>query len=179
VTATLRGRARVGVATAAALVTFAVSWLLLRDGEPLPASTGAAAAVSEAALDEVARSLDHPVYWAGPAPAQTYELTRTRNGSVFVRYLSPGVRIGDRRASYLTVATYPQPNGFENVSASAAQRGAVERRLDGGGVAVFNESRPTSVFFSYPGARYQVEVYDPSPGRALRLVRSGRVVPIR
>ena len=99
--------------------------------------------------------------------------------SVFVRYLSPGVRIGDRRASYLTVATYPQPNGFENVSASAAQRGAVERRLDGGGVAVFNESRPTSVFFSYPGARYQVEVYDPSPGRALRLVRSGRVVPIR
>jgi hypothetical protein len=146
--AALRGRARVGLATAAALVTFAASWVLLRDGERAPSNTGDPAAASEAALGELARSLDHPIYWAGPAPAQAYELTRTQSGAVFVRYLPPGVRVGDRRASYLTVATYPQPNGFENVSASAAQRGAVRRRLEDGGVAVFNEARRTSVFFS-------------------------------
>jgi hypothetical protein len=33
----------------------------------------------------------HPVYWAGPRPSYTYELTRTSDGRIFVRYLPTGV----------------------------------------------------------------------------------------
>ena len=40
-------------------------------------------------------------------------------------------------------------------------------------------ARPTNVYFAYPKQPYQVEVFDPKPGRALRLVLAGRVEPVR
>jgi hypothetical protein len=38
---------------------------------------------------------------------------------------------------------------------------------------------PTSVYLAWPGSRYEVEVFDPSPKHALDLVLSGAIVPIR
>ena len=40
-------------------------------------------------------------------------------------------------------------------------------------------SHGTTVDFGYPGAKYQVEVYDPSPQQARSLVLAGTIVPIR
>ncbi len=57
--------------------------------------------------------------------------------------------------------------------------GAVSLKIDRGGLAVFNENKPTSVYFGYPDARYQVEVYHPSPDEARRLALSGQVIPVR
>jgi hypothetical protein len=37
---------------------------------------------------------------------------------------------------------------------------------------------PNSVYVAYPNVPTQVEVYDPHPGRAAALVRSGIVAPI-
>jgi hypothetical protein len=34
------------------------------------------------------------------------------------------------------------------------------------------------VYVAYPGTGIQVEVYDPAPGAALRLVSSQRIVPV-
>ena len=51
------------------------------------------AAVAE--LEAVAKSLGHPVYWAGPRKGVTYELTRTTDGKVYIRYLPRGTHVGD------------------------------------------------------------------------------------
>jgi hypothetical protein len=36
-----------------------------------------------------------------------------------------------------------------------------------------------NIYFGYPDANYQVEVYAPSPGSAQALVMAGQVVPVR
>ena len=55
-----------------------------------------------------------------------------------------------------------------------------QTELDGGGVAVFPEAPGTkNVYVAYPGVDYQVEVFDPVPGAARRLVEAGRIAPVR
>lgn len=140
-----------------------------RAGEPKAAS------LQE--LEKLATSAGYPVYWAGLQPEGTYELTQTRLG-VYIRYLPKGVRVGDNPGKYLIVATYPMKDGFTALQAVAARKGAIVTRLPRGGLAVAAGGKTTDVYLSYPGAAYQVEVYDPTPGRARSLIEAGRVRPI-
>src|SRR6476646_5979771 len=45
-------------------------------------------AVSVSELRALPTVLGHPLYWAGPRAGTTYELTRSPDGRVYVRYLS-------------------------------------------------------------------------------------------
>jgi hypothetical protein len=166
--------------TAVALAVAFVAWLVLHDGDGSsePKRTESAA-VSVVELRSLAASLDRPVYWAGARPGFRYELTKTTQGQIYIRYLPPGVRVGDARPAFLTVGSYPQANAFARLQAAAHARGAVTVPIAGSGLAFYNKRRPTSVYFTYPGANYQVEVYDRSPARARSLVASGKIVPIR
>jgi hypothetical protein len=168
----------VAVAVAAAVV----AWLLVRGQghtTALPAPDGGPALVSQAQLERLAGSVDHPVYWAGPKHGYSYELTRTSGGRVFVRYLPTGVRAGDTRPNFLVVGTYEQQGGFADLKRVVKRHGSVSFGLDGDGRAVFNTAKPTSVYFGYPGKAYQVEVYSPSGQTARSLVLAGKITPIR
>jgi hypothetical protein len=129
-------------------------------------------------LQAFATAIGHPVYWAGAMQPYTYELRLTKQGRIFVRYLPKGVAVGDPRALFLTVATYPVAN------AVAALRGAVSQggvRLQTGddGFAYYDRSKPTSVYYARSSSpNYEVEVFDPSPSRARSLVLGGRIRPI-
>jgi predicted aconitase with swiveling domain len=46
------------------------------------------------------------------------------------------------------------------------------------GVAMVDRAHPQSVHLAYPGVDDQVEIYDPSPARSLRIARSGEVRPV-
>jgi hypothetical protein len=142
------------------------------------ATRAPATGVSVAELTRFSSSVGHPVYWAGAQPGSTYELSRTKDGRVFVRYLPSGAKLGDPKPKYLAVGTYPQANAFAVLKATAKKQGVKTTRLRGGGLAFADKTHPTSVYLAYPGSNYQIEVYDPSPARALRLVVSGKVVPI-
>jgi hypothetical protein len=120
----------------------------------------------------------HPVYWAGAVRGSTYELSRTKDGRIYIRYLQRGAKIGDPKPKYLAVGTYPQANAFASLKATAKKQGVPTMKLRGGGLAFIDKTHPTSVYLAYPGSDYQIEVYDPSPARARRLVVSGRVVPL-
>jgi hypothetical protein len=169
---------RLGALIALGLATFLTGLLVLgRDNGSSPSASGAAA-TSESKLREFAASATHPVYWAGPRTDQTYELTRTSDGRVYVRYLPKGVKIGDPRPSFLTVGTYPRSKAFGELKRAARAPGATSRDLPKGGLAVFSRGS-SSVYFGYPNARYQVEVYAPSASTARSLVFSGQVVPVK
>jgi hypothetical protein len=169
---------RLGALLALGLTVFLVGWLVLGgDDKPAQPTTGATS-TSEAELREFAGSAPHPVYWAGARAGQTYELTRTGDGRVYVRYLPEGVGAGDPRPQFLTVGTYPRAKAFAELKRAARAEGAASRQLPGGGMAVFSRGS-SSVYFGYPDARYQVEVYAPSPGSARKLVLSGQIVPVR
>jgi hypothetical protein len=135
--------------------------------------------VSVEELKALAVTLGHPIYWAGEEPSDTYELTRTRNGSVYIRYLPDGVRVGDRRPEYLTVGTYPQKGALGILKTTAAKNGVKTIDVGEGALAFVDKKHPTSVYVAYPGSDFQIEVYDPAPGRARRLLTSGQVIPLR
>ena len=186
---------RIGAVLALAIAIGFVVWLLVRnddDNSPktvtttavttgtrtVPGARSLLVAATPQRLAALAKAARHPIYWAGRKPNTTYELTETRDGRIYVRYLPRGVKIGDRRAAYLIVATYPVKNAYKAVQTAAKENGATTFRVKGGGLAVYNSSAATNVYFAYPGSQFQVEVFDPKPNRARRLVASGAIRPV-
>ena len=172
---------RIAALLAIGLATFVVGWLVL-GGNDKPAQPAAqpntVSAISEAELREFAASSPNPVYWAGPRADQTYELFKTQDGRAYVRYLPAGVKVGDPRPQFLTVGTYARANAFAELKRAARAAGAVSLNLPQGGLAVYVSGK-SNIYFGYPDAGYQVEVYAPTPGSARELVLSGQVVPVR
>jgi hypothetical protein len=107
------------------------------------------------------------------------ELTQTASGRIYIRYLPLNVKIGDRRGRFLIVGTYPVPNAYQAIQKAAREPGAHRFTVRRGSLGVYNDSSPTNVYFAARGSNFQIEVYDPNPRRALALVRSGRIRPIR
>jgi hypothetical protein len=171
------GRLRLGAMIAVALAVALILWLMLKDNDSANKPAGAVAA-SPQELRAVPDSVNHPVYWAGRRAGYTYELSKTARG-VYVRYLPPGVAVGDQHPKYLTIASYPYPRAYATLSKAAKTKGAVSSKLAGGGIAVVSAKQPKSVYIAFPSDNLQVEVYDSSPKRARQLAFSGRVVPIR
>jgi hypothetical protein len=182
---------RLGAVVAVALAAGFLVWLLVgRGGSSSPRATTAAATTTTTAVTPIleAASLQtlktlpafagHQVYWAGPRRATTYELTRTSDGRIYIRYLPKGVKVGDRRADFLIVGTYPVPNAYRAIQTAAKEQGATTFGIGGGGLAVLNRSAPHNVYFAYPRSAYQVEVFDPHTGVARRLVASGSIRPL-
>jgi len=169
---------RLGAAVALAVAAGLITWLALRgNGGSTHAVRAPAHAASAHELAALPSNVHHPVYWAGPKPGYTYEVTRTHAGLIFIRYLPTGVAVGTKH-EYLTIGTYPTKNALAAVRAIAKRLRATPLTLSGGGLAVQDTKHPSSVYFAYPGSDYQVEVFDPSPARARSLALSGRVTPI-
>jgi hypothetical protein len=131
-------------------------------------------ALSASALGTLARTVDQPIYWAGPRRHYLYELKRTADRKVYIRYLPPGVDAGARGSEYLIIATYPFPGAFAALKKVADGRGI---QLPAGGLALVDEKHPTSVHLAFPNVDYQVEVYDPSQARARAVASSGQIRP--
>ena len=190
-----RARSRPIVLVFAAIVVAAIVVgviLLATSGSSSPTSTASSAAtpsqagaasgttvqaISLAGLRALPASLGHPVYWAGPRAGTTYELTKTPDGRVYVRYLTGGARVGSPLPNFLTIGTYVVPNAAAAVRTAAAQPGAIRVPVSGG-FGFYNRARPTSVYFAYPGSNVQVETYDPSAAVARQLVETGAIKPV-
>lgn len=131
------------------------------------------AEISPAALQALARTLGHPIYWLGTRRNATYELATTSDGKLYLRYLAPGVRLGDPRGS-LTVAMYPMQDPVATIEALKRQAGALPISI-AGGVGVYWPTQPNHLYAAFPGVDYQIEVYAPTPLLAQRLVAGGQL----
>jgi hypothetical protein len=125
----------------------------------------------------VAATSGHSIYWAGPRGLTTYEVTIV-NRDIYVRYLPAGVAAGSS-TPYLTVGTYEKADAYAGLVSAAAISGAKSERLAGGALVVVPAGKPTSAYFAFQGANLLMEVFDPVPGAALKLVTSGAVQPIK
>jgi hypothetical protein len=168
------------LAIAVAVAAATVAWLVLRS-DSAPAAAPASLRpqlVSQTELAALAGTLDRPIYWAGPRDRFAYELTLTSGGRVYVRYLPRGAAAGDPRANFLTVGTYAGVSSYENLK-KVSTGPLVHSNLLHGGLLVAPKRVPESVYLAFPGADYQVEVYDPSNGAARRLALTGLIRPVR
>jgi hypothetical protein len=174
-------RSRTWFAAAVALAVIAAAliiWAVTKNNgsSSAPATGIPAVALSPQGLASASAKLGQPVYWAGPKPGYTYEYTQTADRKTYVRYLPPGVGVGDSRTNYLIITTYPFANAFpalEKVSNGQAIKVA------GGGIAVVDQGYPKSVHLAFPGVDYQVEVFDPSAARSRAEAISGDIAPAK
>jgi hypothetical protein len=187
---------RIGAVIAVAVAIAFVVWLLVRGGdenEATPATTGATTqqtttanagpatgplAASSARLRALSIELGHPIYWAGPQKRTRYELTLTSGGLVYVRYLPRGIPVGSK-ALFTFVGTYPVRNAFQVLEQLAKKPNHKRLQVPGAGLGVYSTASPRNVYVAFPGSNLQIEVFDPSPERARRLVTSGQVAPVR
>jgi len=158
----------------------AAVWLLGTEGDDSSTPSTSVAQtgpvnLSESGLATIAGAVDEPIYWAGPRPTTFYELTRTPDAKVYVRYLPPDVDAGAPGGSYLTIGTYPFADAYQALEQLADGHG---QSVPGGGLALVDAKHPQSVHMAFPGVQYQVEVYDSSPERALAIALSGSVKPV-
>jgi hypothetical protein len=175
-------RVRIGAVIAIAVVVGFVAWLIFKDGDddttPAPQPPNSTAA-SVDQLRGLPGETGHDVYWVGRRPDNTYELTRTADGNVYIRYLPPGAAVGIPRPDFLTIGTYPRRNALGGLRRLARRTGSVSFEVERGGLAVYSRDSPSSVYVAYPGKDVQIEVYDPSGKRARNLARSQRLRPLR
>jgi hypothetical protein len=143
----------------------------------LSAASNGASRASLAELKALAASLGQPLYWIGEKRGMKYEVRRTSGGSVYLRYLPRGVRIGVDEP-HVTIGTYPMRNAFLMTKRLSRKPSAVPIEIGSDGVAFYNESRPTNVYVAYRGVDVQIEVYDPSVNRARHLVASELLRPV-
>jgi hypothetical protein len=177
---------RIGAVLAVALAVAFVVWLLVRDDDSNSSASGPAqtveaiapVAASRIRLRNLSAEVGRPIYWAGPRAGDTYELTRTAQDRIYVRYLPSGVPVGTQRASYTIVGTYPVANAYNVLKALAKKNGEVTFTAPSGGIAVYETAHPTNVYLAYPGSAVQIEVFDPSAAQARSLITSGQVSPV-
>jgi hypothetical protein len=127
-------------------------------------------------LKEVAASSGHSIYWARPRGLTTYEVSLVGK-DVYVRYIPPNEPAGTK-TPYLTVGTYEKAGAYAGPQSAATKPGAKSGRLTGGAFVLLAADKPTSAYFAFAGHDLLMEVYDPTPGEALKLVTSGAVNPI-
>jgi hypothetical protein len=177
-------RVPLGAVVALALAAGLIAWVVAgRDNSstsPGPTRVAGSSNVGPAAYNArglriLAAKLNRPIYWAATKSGYTYEVTRTADGKIYVRYLPPGVKVGAKGSNYLIVATYPYRHAYRALKAVQDGKG---HRIRGGGLAVVQEGYPQSVHVAFPYENYQVEVYDPSPKTSLKVALSGLVRPV-
>jgi hypothetical protein len=174
-------RLRLGAVLAVAIAVGFIAWLILKDDNDNgneSVKTAPASAASEQDLRALRDSVGHPIYWAGTRKSGTYELTRTPNGNIYIRYLPTAGDVGAPRPDFLTVGTYPFKNALKTLQRLARKQGQISRNVAGGGIAVANGPQAQNVYLAFAGQNFQIEVYDRHPGRALKLATSGRIEPL-
>ncbi len=137
-------------------------------------------ALSEDELKSVVANLNSVVYWVGPLDNAKYTLDVTDAGAAFVRYLPNGEGANDTAKNYLIVATYRVNAAYDAVKTAGNEQDGIGLMTSDGAAVYYNKNAATNVYMAYPGQDLQIEVFDPSPGKALQLVNTtGLVKPIR
>jgi hypothetical protein len=161
-----------------ALIAVVVVWALDDDDDSSSGATGSGT-VTAAELADFAARKGTPVYWLGERDGETYELTESPSGRVYIRYLPAGTAAGDARPDFVTVATYPARSGVGALrKAARVEPGAKLGKTDDGAVLLIDPALPKNAHLVYPGANLQIEVYSPVSGEALRLAARGAVQPV-
>lgn len=118
------------------------------------------------------------VYWAGEEANFTYVFRSEANGQASVRYIPPDGDPNAQGAVYRVLGNYPIPNAFEVTKKAADGADSVLLTNSDGSIVVYNKNKTTNVYIAFPDVDVQIEIFDPTPGKALELATSGRIVKV-
>lgn len=122
--------------------------------------------------------LGHPVFWAGHRPGARTEFREDAGGNIQVRYLTGMAGDGTVAEGSLNITTYPYPGAYRATLDLARARNIRVVRTNRG-IGFLDPKNPYFVVLAWPShPDLQVKVFDPVRYRALKMVRSGEIVPL-
>jgi hypothetical protein len=176
---------RLGFAGLLVVAAIVIAAIALLGGDSSDDSSGGAKggdAVALSAPQLLARvsELDRPAFWVGPrAGTDSYELSTTLDGRVYVRYLTGNAQAGDPRPDFLTVGAYPVPEAKQALedAAKSAEAGQTLSRHEG--YEALSASEATNAYVVFDNQpEVQIEIFSPQPGEAAQLATSGTLKPV-
>lgn len=179
--ARLRPGVRIAAVAGIAVVLAVAIYAIAGDG-PGPGTSAADPSgprlVHPGQLAAISGAIGHPVFWAGMKKGSRLEFSDDGSGNVHLRYLTGNSKVGDPVQKYLYVGTYPFDGAYQ-ATRSLAGSNRLRPVRAGSGIGFIDPSRPYSVVIAWPThPDLQVEVYAPVRYRALKVVRSGDIVPV-
>lgn len=193
---------RVGIGIVIAIVTFTLTWAITSkrevkvlfiqpDGSSQTLTTGAPTnansadlatsgqvALTEAELQSAVKTLGGSIYWAGPMPNALYSLDHIASGQDLVRYLPNGEGLADVEQNYRVIATYQDANAFETMQTAGKLDTGVSVTNPDGSLIYYAKATPTHVYLAFKGLAFQIEIFDPAPGGALKLATTPGLIKL-
>lgn len=181
-----------GVAIVFSILTFAVTWavtasrpvhLVLDSGtaglvtaSATPTSTVAVnpgtsgqSALTETELRSAVKTVGGSVYWVGSVSGALYTFNHSVAGQNFVRYLPSGKGLADVQQRYRVIATYPDAKAYQTMKEAGKLPTGVGITNPDGSLIYYAKATPTHVYLAYKNLAFQIEIFDPTPGVALKL----------
>lgn len=131
-------------------------------------SSGQVALTAEQLRSEV-KSVGGSIFWAGPMPGALYTFNHITSGQDFIRYLPNGQGLTDTNKNYRVIATYKEATAWATISAAAKLGTGVSKTNPDGSIVYYAKATPTHVYLAFKNFPYQIEIFDPTPGAALKL----------
>jgi len=178
-----------GVAIFFSLLTFSVtlaafsgsrsvSLSLVQPGgaSPSPVATATAdpitsgqVALTESELTSAVKTAGGSVYWIGPSAGAKYTFNRVSEDQNFIRYLPGGTGLADTAENYRIIATYTDPTAYDTMTKAAESTTGVSTTNPDGSIVYYLKASPLHVYIAFKNLGYQIEIFDPTPGEALKL----------
>lgn len=136
-------------------------------------------ALSESELKSVIFQLKRTVYWTGPQRGAKYTINALTDGQTYIRYLPDGKGVADTAPNYRTVGTYESADAYTATLAAGNEANGVSFTTADGRVIHYNKSASDNVYLAYKGKKYQIEIFDPKAGAALKIANNNEVKVIR
>jgi hypothetical protein len=162
------------VALLSSLITFQITQSVL------DRSGGRLVALSAEELRDAVADTGQTIYWVGPEENAKYTLENFGEASTFIRYLPDGGGVDDTREIYLVVATYFVNNAYEAIRAAGEEQDSVGLISPDGAAIYYSKRAPNNVYMAFPNQNIQIEIFDPTPGRAIVLATTdGAIQPVK
>lgn len=180
----------VGVAIFSALVTFSISLVSFSgartvtltlaqpyidtsatDSTPAEQNlvTTGQAALTELELLSAVKAVGGAVYWVGTDAEAKYAFNNVSDTQKFIRYLPSGEGLTDTAQNYRIIATYKDPAAYKTMQDAAKLNTGVAATNPDGSIVYYLKTTPLHVYVAFKDFPYQIEIYDPTPGAALKL----------
>lgn len=126
-------------------------------------------ALTQTQLTAQVKTVGDQVYWAGPTAGALYTFNHVGSGQNIIRYLPNGTGLTDTQKNYRVIATYQVANAYQTMAEAGKLTSGVGMANPDGSLVYYAKATPTHVYLAYKTLSLQIEIFDPTPGAALKL----------
>lgn len=170
------------VAVLSSLITFGITHVADKGSSSTTtylAKISGGVALTEPELRDVVRQLKRTVFWTGPMNKAKYTINALTDGQTYIRYLPNGDGVSDTSPKYRTVGTYTSKDAYTATLAAGNEANGVSFTTSDGRVIHYNKASEGNVYVAYKNLDYQIEVFDPSSGTALKIANANGLSTIK